>query len=121
MLYPEEKSLNQPPKRLIVFLHGVGSDGYDLIDLVPYIRPELPDCHFISPHGIEPYDMASFGRQWFSLKDRSPNILIPLLTKSTCSLERIIGEKQKELGFTSANTIIIGFSQGTMLGLYLTL
>lgn len=63
MDYPEIKSLNKKADKLVVMLHGVGSDGNDLISLVPYIQNSLPNCHFISPHAIEPYDMAPFGRQ----------------------------------------------------------
>jgi len=119
--YPEVESKEQPPKKLVVLLHGVGSDGHDLIGLVPYIKNDLPDCHFISPHGIQPYDMAPFGRQWFSLQDRNSNIISKLIANNISKLEDIIKQKQEELNLTNKDTIIIGFSQGTMIGLYLTL
>ncbi|MCZ6886532.1 MAG: hydrolase [Rickettsia endosymbiont of Ixodes persulcatus] len=119
--YPEVTSTQQPPKKLVVLLHGVGSDGNDLIGLVPYIKNDLPDCHFISPHGIQPYDMAPYGRQWFSLQDRSPHIIARLIASNIKLLEDIIKQKQEELNLTNKDTIIIGFSQGTMVGLYLTL
>lgn len=119
--YPEIASIEQPAKKLVVLLHGVGSDGHDLIGLVPYIKDDLPACHFISPHGIEPYDMAPYGRQWFSLQDRNPDIISKLLVKNISKLEDIIKQKQEELNLTNKDTIIIGFSQGTMIGLYLTL
>jgi phospholipase/carboxylesterase len=121
MKYPEVEALNTPPKKLVVFLHGVGSDGDDLIALAPYMQKDLPDCHFISPHGIDPYDMAPFGRQWFSLQDRSEIVLKNLLEESSGKLAQVIRDKQKQLKLNNANTILIGFSQGTMLGLYLTL
>ncbi|MFY9590331.1 dienelactone hydrolase family protein [Rickettsia endosymbiont of Halotydeus destructor] len=119
--YPEVKSKDLSPKKLVVLLHGVGSDGHDLIGLVPYIKDDLPDCHFISPHGVEPYDMAPYGRQWFSLQDRTPQKIQKLLENNVELLTEIIKEKQTELGLTNKDTIIIGFSQGTMIGLYLTL
>ena len=50
--YPEVASLNAIPEKLVVMLHGVGSDGNDLISLVPYIQKAMPTCHFISPHGV---------------------------------------------------------------------
>jgi phospholipase/carboxylesterase len=119
--YPEIKALSGDTKQLIVFLHGLGSDGYDLISLVPLIRQELPDCHFISPHGVEAFDMAPYGRQWFSLSDRDPHKLSKLVATNISSLTKIITEKQLELNLTNKETIIIGFSQGTMIGLYLNL
>ncbi|WP_347939042.1 hydrolase [Rickettsia oklahomensis] len=119
--YPEVTSIQQPPKKLVVLLHGLGSDGHDLIGLVPYIKNDLPDCNFIAPHGIQPYDMAPYGRQWFSLQDRSPYIIVRLIASNVKLLEDIIKQKQEELNLTNKDTIIIGFSQGTMIGLYLTL
>lgn len=120
-LYPEIKSKVLPPKKLVVLLHGVGSDGHDLIGLVPYIKDDLPDCYFISPHGIEPYDMAPYGRQWFSLQGRTPRKIQKLLENNVALLAEIIKQKQAELNLTNKDTIIIGFSQGTMIGLYLTI
>lgn len=111
----------KPTKNLLVFLHGVGSDGSDLISLVPYIQNSMPDYHFFSPDGVEPYDMAPFGRQWFSLMDRSKNTVLDLAETNAPKVEDIIKEKQKELGLSNKDTIIFGFSQGSMIGNYLTL
>lgn len=119
--YPETKAKNDNAKRLIVMLHGVGSDGNDLINLAPYIQNYLPDCHFISPNGVEPYDMAPFGYQWFSLKDRSPDIIMKQVNANAPKLEKIIKHKQLELELGNEETILFGFSQGTMLASYLTL
>ncbi|AAU04186.1 alpha/beta hydrolase family protein [Rickettsia typhi] len=119
--YPEVESKETPPQKLVVLLHGIGSDGHDLIGLVPYIKNDLQNCHFISPHGIEDYDMMPYGRQWFSLRDRSPHIIATLIANNISKLEDIIREKQTELNLTNKDTVIIGFSQGTMIGLYLTL
>ncbi|WP_375326212.1 alpha/beta hydrolase [Candidatus Tisiphia endosymbiont of Nemotelus uliginosus] len=112
--YPEVKSLNECNK-LVVFLHGLGSDGNDLIGLVPFLAPELPTCHFMSPHAVEPLQGAAYGRQWFPINGCSPE----LLARNVKLLENLIQAKQKELNLTNQDTIIIGFSQGTMIGLYL--
>jgi len=121
MDYPEIKPLNKKSDKLVVMLHGVGSDGNDLISLVPYIQNSLPNCHFISPHAIEPYDMAPFGRQWFSLQDRTPATITKLVANNVPLALELIKDKQKQLGLTNADTILFGFSQGTMMGMYLTL
>lgn len=119
--YPEVKNLSGECKRLVVLLHGLGSDGNDLISLVPFMAKDLPDCHFISPHAVEPYDMAPYGRQWFSLSNRTPEVVKGLVGKNIELLGNIIKKKQIELNLTNKDTIIIGFSQGTMIGLYLNL
>lgn len=121
MNYPEIKPLNDKASKLVVMLHGVGSDGNDLISLVPYIQKSLPDCHFASPHAVEPYDMAPFGRQWFSLQDRTPATIMKLAATNAPLALKLIKDKQNELGLGNADTILFGFSQGTMMGMYLTL
>lgn len=121
LLHPEAYSKILPAKKLVVLLHGVGSNGYDLIKLVPYIRNDLADCHFMAPNGVEPYDMAPNGRQWFSLQDRTPYVMQRLLESNVASVTAIIKQKQIALNLTNKYIIIIGFSQGAMMGIYLTL
>ena len=119
--YPEIKPITDTAKRLVVFLHGLGSDGHDLISLAPLMQDALPDCHFISPHAVQPFDMAPYGRQWFSLNNRTLEKMQQLIIPSAELLTKIIVDKQQQLNLTNCETIIIGFSQGTMIGLYLTL
>jgi phospholipase/carboxylesterase len=121
MSYSELKATVTPAKKLVVMLHGVGSYGDDLIALAPIMSHKLPECHFFSPNGIEAYDMAAFGYQWFSLRDRSWPVLMPQIAKNTILLQNIIKQKQQELDLTNAQTILLGFSQGTMMASYLTL
>ena len=75
----------------------------------------------MAPHGVEPYDMAAHGRQWFSLQDRTPYVMKRLLGSNVESVTAIIKQKQIALNLTNKDTIVIGFSQGTMMGIYLTL
>lgn len=121
LTYPETPPLSGKASKLLVFLHGVGSDGHDLISLVPFLEGDLQDCHFISPHGIEAFDSAPFGRQWFSLADRNIANLKKGLEKASRALSAIISEKQKSLGLENEDTILFGFSQGAMAAIYLTL
>ncbi|MHA1597925.1 MAG: alpha/beta hydrolase, partial [Alphaproteobacteria bacterium] len=57
------------PKQLVILLHGVGSDGNDLIGLAPHFAQVLPDALFASPDAPYAFDMAPVGYQWFSLLD----------------------------------------------------
>ena len=52
-------------KQLVVFLHGYGADGNDLIELGRLWQPLLPDTAFVSPDAPEPCAEAPIGRQWF--------------------------------------------------------
>src|ERR1700685_3399385 len=53
--------------QLVVFLHGYGADGADLIELGKHWRAILPDAAFVSPHAHERCAGAPMGRQWFAL------------------------------------------------------
>lgn len=108
-------------KKLVMFLHGVGSSGDDLISLAPYLQNEFPDIYFASPHGVEDYEYAPNARQWFSLNDRELVVLQRELTRVSPSVLAIIENKMKSLDLTWQDVILVGFSQGAMLALYLTL
>jgi len=55
------------PRQLVVFLHGYGADGNDLIGLGREWARALPHAAFVSPNAPEPCGMAPMGRQWFDL------------------------------------------------------
>ncbi len=57
-------------KKIVLFLHGYGSNGNDLISLKEYISVAKP-VEFISPNAPEPCELNFFGYQWFTLKERS--------------------------------------------------
>ncbi len=107
-------------KNLVVFLHGLGSNGEDLIGLVPYFNSILPDCHFYSPNGIELCDFSPFGYQWFSLKNRDHDVLVSEVNRVEPLIIDLIEQKLNELQLTFEDLILIGFSQGTMVSLYIT-
>ena len=59
--------------QLVVFLHGYGADGNDLIELGRQWRGLMPEAAFVSPHASERAPGAPMGRQWFALSSRSPD------------------------------------------------
>ena len=60
-------------RQLVVFLHGYGADGNDLIEIGRAWQPQLPQAAFVSPHAPQPCGQAPVGRQWFPLTFRDPN------------------------------------------------
>ncbi|WP_026872011.1 alpha/beta hydrolase [Inquilinus limosus] len=109
------------PKALIVLLHGVGADGQDLIGLAPYWAQQLPEAEFLAPDGPEPCDMAPFGRQWFSLQDRTAAVMEAGLQVTVPILNGFLDQALAERGLTDADLALVGFSQGTMTSLYTAL
>ena len=110
-----------PARQLVLLLHGVGADGADLAELIPYLAPALPDAAFVAPDGPEPYDMAPFGRQWFSLADRSGPALAAGVRRAGLVLDRYIDEQMARFGVTEGELALVGFSQGTMTALHVAL
>lgn len=106
-----------PAHSVVALLHGLGADGNDLIGLAPYFAQALPDTHFISPHAPFPCDMAPYGRQWFSLIDRTPARVLAGVLASAPILDGFLDGLLARFGLSDDRLALIGFSQGTMMSL----
>jgi len=109
------------PRRLVILLHGLGADGNDLIGLAPYWARLLPDAEFLSPNAPFPCDMAPYGYQWFSSQDRSPEAVLGGVRAAAPILDAFIEEALEERGLGSRELALVGFSQGTMMSLFVGL
>lgn len=106
------------PERIIILLHGYGSNGRDLISLAPYWQDAVPEALFVSPDSPFPCEMGGGGFQWFSLTDRAPEKMLEGVQKAAEVLDEYIDELLKEYELSDAELFLVGFSQGTMLSLY---
>ena len=106
------------PQSLVVLLHGVGADGSDLISLAPLWAPSLPNTEFIAPDGPQPCDMAPYGRQWFSLQDRTPSVIFAGVSATAPLLDRFLDDALAARGLDESRLVLVGFSQGTMMSLH---
>ncbi len=105
-------------EQLIVLLHGVGADGHDLIDLaVPWTKG-LPQAAFLAPHAPHPYDGAPYGRQWFSILDRTPGVLLAGARRAAVPLLATVDAELARLGLGPEAVAFAGFSQGAMMALH---
>jgi phospholipase/carboxylesterase len=109
------------PRRLVILLHGLGADGNDLIGLAPNWARLLPDAEFLSPNAPFPCDMAPYGYQWFSSQDRSPEAVLGGVRAAAPILDAFIDEALEERGLGSGELALVGFSQGTMMSLFVGL
>jgi phospholipase/carboxylesterase len=105
-------------RQLVVLLHGVGADGADLIGLAPAWATALPHAAFVAPDAPEPCDMAPYGRQWFSLQDRSPARLAAEVRRAAPVLDDFLEAELARLGLGADALALAGFSQGAMMGLF---
>ncbi|WPX97163.1 Alpha/beta hydrolase [Candidatus Bandiella woodruffii] len=117
------RNSKEPPKQLVVMLHGYGSNKNDLITLAPELSEYAPSALFISPGA--PFQMEGYMRedcrQWFSLNDRSKEALLKEMATVEKIILNFISEQLKEHDLNEDNLCLLGFSQGTMLSLYLVL
>ncbi|MCA3393590.1 MAG: prolyl oligopeptidase family serine peptidase [Roseomonas sp.] len=106
------------PDSLVLLLHGVGADGFDLIDLAPVWAEVLPNALFIAPHAPFPFQGAPFGRQWFDIMDRTPARLEAGLRHAAGILGDFTRAKLAELDLGGDRLALMGFSQGAMVALF---
>jgi phospholipase/carboxylesterase len=110
-----------PARQLVVFLHGYGADGNDLIELGRAWQGLLPDAAFVSPNAPERCAQSPTGRQWFSLTFRDPNERWIGVNKAAPTLEQFIGAELTRNNLASNALALVGFSQGTMMALHVGL
>ncbi len=107
------------PKQLVVFLHGYGSNGEDLISLAPYWTDLLPDAEFISPNAPFPCAQNPFGGfEWFGLEDRSAERRLSGTRAAAIHLDAFLDAALKDRGLDESKLALVGFSQGTMMSLH---
>jgi phospholipase/carboxylesterase len=108
-------------RHLVVFLHGYGADGNDLIEIGRAWQQYLPQAAFASPHAPEPCAGAPMGRQWFGLTFRDPNERWRGVTKAAPGLERFLDAELARHQLPATALALVGFSQGTMMALHVGL
>tara|TARA_R110000868_G_scaffold120773_7_gene320666 strand:- start:1737 stop:2426 length:690 start_codon:yes stop_codon:yes gene_type:complete len=107
----------QPPRKLVIFLHGYGSNGDDLIGLGQHWAPALPHVQWVSPNAPEPVPGAPNGYQWFPISNLDPNRIEAGAAIAGPIIDRFIDQELMRYRLTEADLVLCGFSQGTMLSL----
>ena len=113
--------------QLVVFLHGYGADGNDLIELGRQWRALLPEAAFVSPHAPDRRPGAPMGRQWFALSNRSPDDTAgggerwAGAVNARGPIDAFLDAELKRLGLDNSKLALVGFSQGCMMALHVGL
>ena len=110
-----------PARQLVVFLHGYGADGNDLIEIGRAWQPLLPQAAFVSPHAPEPCAEAPVGRQWFPLTFRDPQERWRGVNAAAPGLERFLDAELARHRLGDGALALVGFSRGTMMALHVGL
>ena len=106
---------------VVVFLHGYGADGADLLGLADPLAPHLPDTVFLAPNAPERCANNPMGYQWFPipwLDGSSEEAAERSMRQSVEDLNAYLDQVLVDEALTPDAMVLFGFSQGTMMSLH---
>lgn len=105
----------------VVFLHGYGANGKDLIGLAEPLAEHMPDTLFLSPDAPEACVGSPLGLQWFpipwidgSSEEMARNGVLRAVDDLQAFLDGIMVDED----LLPEQVMLFGFSQGSMMALH---
>lgn len=108
-------------RSIVVFLHGYGANGADLLSLADPLAEHLPDTLFVAPNAPEACAGAPMGFQWFPIPwiDGSSELEAESGLRSAADdLDAFLDALMVDEDVLPEQVVLFGFSQGTMLSLH---
>jgi len=102
---------------LFIFAHGVGSNKEDLAPLGEAFNHGIPGACCLVVDGFDPFDGPFGGRQWFSLQNITEEDRPRRVADALPRFIEMVETLQAREGIASENTVLVGFSQGTIMSL----
>lgn len=118
---PRIAARSRQARQLVVFLHGYGADGKDLIEIGRQWQAWLPDAEFVAPHAPDRCAQSPAGRQWFALSTRGDGERWDGVNQAAPGLDAFLDAELARLGLDERKLALVGFSQGTMMALHVGL
>jgi phospholipase/carboxylesterase len=111
------------PSKIVLLIHGYGSNMHDLIALAPELEEHFQDFAYVSINGYQPFegDPSGHARQWFSLVNRDEDVLYHGLELAYKRVGGFIQQQLERFDLKYTDVILMGFSQGCMLSLHTAL
>lgn len=106
-------------KSLVIFLHGVGSRGADLLPLAEGWRQALPASTFATPDGPFAFNGDSSGRQWFSISGVTEANRPQRIVAARPAFDDVLRGTIERHGLLDHldRVVLVGFSQGSIMAL----
>lgn len=108
-------------RSVVVFLHGYGANGADLLGLADVLGEHLPDTLFVAPDAPETIPGMPFGFQWFpipwidgSSEEEAERGLMAAADDLNAFLDALMVDED----VLPEQVVLFGFSQGTMMSLH---
>ncbi|MBA8910834.1 MULTISPECIES: alpha/beta hydrolase [Aminobacter] len=110
---------NSHAKSLVVFLHGVGSRGADLMPLAQAWQPSLPTAAFAAPDGPFAFDAGGADRQWFSISAVTEANRPQRIAAARPAFDDTLRGTIEQHGLLNHldRVVLVGFSQGSIMAL----
>jgi phospholipase/carboxylesterase len=105
----------------VVFLHGYGANGQDLLGLAEPLGEHLPDTAFFAPDAPETCSAAPVGLQWFPIPwidGSSEEEARAGMARAAADLDAFLDGLMVDEDLMPEQVLVFGFSQGTMLALH---
>jgi len=116
------QALSGKSDSLVVFLHGYGADGADLLNLADSLKIHLPNTIFMSPDAPNKSTMNPIGYEWFPIPRLDGSSLENAKKgrdEATKELNLFLNEINENTGIPFERIFLFGFSQGCMMSLHL--
>lgn len=108
-------------RSMVVFLHGYGANGADLLGLADPLGEHLPDTLFVSPDAPESLTGMPGGYQWFpipwidgSSEEEAERGMRAAMQDLNAFLDALMVDED----LLPEQVVLFGFSQGTMMSLH---
>lgn len=102
---------------LFIFAHGVGSNKENLAPLAQALHAVFPGACCLVVDGFDPFDGPFGGRQWFSLQNVTEDNRPARVAAALPAFIDMVEALQQRYGVAAGNTVLVGFSQGTIMSL----
>lgn len=107
----------------IVWMHGLGADGHDFVDIVPELElPAKPGVRFVFPHApMRPVTINAgyVMRAWYDIRDDAGTRREdPAGVRASQKAIEALLEREKARGVPAASIVLAGFSQGGAMALH---
>lgn len=105
----------------VIFLHGYGANGADLLSLADVLGEHLPDTMFMAPDAPENCAGAPMGYQWFPIPwidGSSEEESRAGMMRAAEDLNAFLDGVMVDEDLLPEQVAVFGFSQGTMMALH---